>query len=174
MTRKAAFLAMLLLAPALSVAADDGRSTKFSLGYSLFSIHNSGGSLTFPLGLYADVSVPIAGKLAIEGNVKWHHHFADNQPYGASDVMGGVGPRLEFGAGHRNAPYVHLVAGFSHSSVGDVSHGTTSVMLGGGVDLKATGSGYVRLAADYRFLRYNGYNNHTIIFGVGYTFAKSK
>ena len=152
-------LAVALAVPSSAVAQDE-RGLELAGGYS--AMRDYDGDVTFPRGWFASVAVDLAGPLALAGDASGSYKSMGGLDIDLSmnihTVMGG--PRLVWRTG-RVAPYGQMLFGVARFATTFTIPGETlsdaqthfATAPGGGIDLRFSDRGAVRLGASIRWIR---------------------
>lgn len=139
---------LLLTALLVSPVYAQEKSVRVGISYAFSAyVEQDGGSA--PLGVC--LSVASTGRIGIEGEVAYHRDEAGSLVLNSGTAM--LGPRFA-SSGDEVQPFGHVLFGFRYDSIsaGDASNAAFTFELGGGVDIKAGSSTFVRLGADFQMV----------------------
>jgi hypothetical protein len=158
------------ITPSLLLAAEKG--ARFSAGYA-FADYLEEGVGTSGLGAYlaASSTAPIGpgGELSYHRYSEEYQTLYDDYSYTLHSYVGMVGAHFNV-TSESVDPFVHILFGARHDRSGDESNTALGGEVGGGVDVPAGSSVFVRVGADFQMFFDNGEELKVFRFTAGIAF----
>lgn len=156
--RKLSYLAVFVLAFAVSALAQEAPKAEVSLGYSYMRA-NAGGAGFNLNGGSASFAGNVSSSFGIVGDFGGYHISEAGADLNVYTYL--FGPRLSYRKQERVTPFVQALFGGARASAGfgglTASENSFAMALGGGLDVKASSAVAIRIIqAEYLMTRFGG------------------
>ena len=163
--KKFAVLAVLILASSLAAMAGEGTAAEAFAGYQFFHLDTQGASgvKTGYSGWDGALQFNMGGRFGLVGDVSGNYGTPFAGSPSISSYTFAFGPSVNF-RGEKTKPFVHALFGGNRLASSGVSETSFAMLLGGGVDVKATHGVWFRLGQlDYMYTKHGdtfGFTGH--------------
>lgn len=165
---------MLAVVVTASPAAAQTKSVRTSLGYTFAQYLEEGGG-SAPLGLY--LSLASTSPIGFEADVAYHRDTEEISVFSFSETITlntftmMVGPRFASASAQEGQPFFHLLGGARYDSIeGFGNNWSFGLGIGGGVDIAAGSSAFIRLGADFQIFFDEGEDFKVLRLSAGVAF----
>ncbi len=165
---------MIALVAIATPAAAQQKSGRISIGYTFAQYLEEGGG-SAPLGLY--LSLATMSPVGFEADLAYHRDSEEYSFFSSSETITlntftmMAGPRFASTSSREAQPFFHILGGARYDTIDEFGDNWSfGFGVGGGVDIAAGSSAFVRLGTDFQFFFDEGEEFKVLRFSAGVAF----